>query len=231
MRHALTGLLALALTCACGAEPGTSVNDGDEGRVALRWVGDGVEVRGTTVIAESGQGLQQFGVSLRWVIEDGPFPPNRTTGIATAEADGDGEFILNASERPPAEALVGNEATRPGVAVAYLMAYVDGDGNGTLDCRNPGDCADVQVGASPNAMLVFAEQAWPAEGEPLFGFNGASGVRPAAGWSLVHLTFNGPVARPTARAWDDTDTVELVIIGDFRDRSRNERRSVQPDVD
>jgi hypothetical protein len=63
-----------------------------------------------------------------------------------------------------------------GVAVAYLMAYVDGNDNGLLDCRNPGDCDDIQIGASPNAIVVFARQAWPTEG----GTSSPSHVLPAA---------------------------------------------------
>jgi hypothetical protein len=52
------------------------------------------------------------------------------------------------------EALVANEATgREGVAVAYVMAQGDGNGNGLLDCRV--ECEDVQVGASPNTIVLY----------------------------------------------------------------------------
>ena len=140
--------------------------------------------------------------------------------------------MLRAGEPPPAEALVANEATgRGGVAVAYVIAYIDGNQNGLLDCRNPGDCDDVQVGAAPNTIVAYAEQAWPASGEPLFGFDGAAGVWPSEGWSLIHLQPTGSESRPIARAWTTTDRVELVVIGDFREHDREARRSVQPDID
>lgn len=203
-----------------------------EVRLALQLVGDGIELRGVTRLEDTTYAPQDVGVALRWVIEDGPFPPNRTTGSVTGDSSGNGEFLLRASEAPPEEALVANEATeREGVAVAYVMAYVDANRNALLDCRNPGDCDDVQVGASPNTIVVYAEEAWPDSGQPLFGFGGAAGVRPAQGWSLVHLQPTGTESRPIARAWAPTDTVELVVIGNFLDRDRGERRAVQPDVD
>jgi hypothetical protein len=140
--------------------------------------------------------------------------------------------VLSADARPLAEALVANEATnRAGVAVAYLNAYVDADANGILGCADATGCADFLVGASPNAMVVYAEEAWPMAGDPLFGFNGAAGVRPPRGWSLVHFTHNGPRVRPSARAWTSDDTVSLLIIGDFRAEGSDDVRRVQLDVD
>jgi hypothetical protein len=204
-----------------------------EARLALRYVDQAsVEVWGTIIVSDDADVSGEPSVALRWVIEDGPFPPHRTTGDAFIGVDGAGEFLLRVDEEPPEEALVANEATNmDGVAVAYLMAYVDGNDNGLLDCRNPGDCDDIQIGASPNAIVVFARNAWPTEGEPLFGFNGASGVRPPEGWSLVHLDAPNCTGRPIARAWEDQDSIELVIIGDFLGRDRCERRAVNPDVD
>lgn len=133
--------------------------------------------------------------------------------------------------RAPNDALVSNEATgREGVAVAYVMAYVDTDGDGLL-CAYRDDCSDVLVGAAPNAIVVHAREAWPLDGEPLFGFNGAAGVRPPAGWSLVHLEPQGCEVRPVARAWSDEDWIELLVIGDFRTHERCEVRAVFSDVD
>jgi hypothetical protein len=231
----LRGAIVTAfLFVGCGADSAESELEGaaPEARLALQLVGDGIELRGVTRLQDTTHAPQDIGVALRWVIEDGPFPPNRTTGSVTGDPSGGGEFVLRASEAPPEEALIANEATaREGVAVAYVMAYIDGNRNGLLDCRNPGDCDDIQIGASPNVIVVYAEEAWPATGEPLFGFDGAVGTRPPEGWSLVHLQPTGTESRPIARAWAPTDTVELVVIGNFLDRDRGERRSVQPDVD
>jgi hypothetical protein len=228
-------IVAALVFVGCGSvESAESEPEGPapEARLALQLVGDGIELRGVAMLQDTTNAPEDVSVALRWVIEDGPFPPHRTTGSVVGGPSGDGEFVLRASEAPPAEALVANEATgREGVAVAYVMAYVDGNQNRLLDCRNPGDCDDVQVGASPNTMVVYAEEAWPGTGEQLFGFGGAVGVRPPKGWSLVHLQPTGTESRPIARAWGPTDTVELVVIGDFRDRDRGERRAVQPDVD
>lgn len=223
------------LVLGCGSADSAENTPGSatpEVRLALQLVGDGIELRGVTRVEDATYAPQDVSVALRWVIEDGPFPPHRTTGTVTGDSSGNGEFVLRASEAPPEEALVGNEATgREGVAVAYVMAYVDVDRNGLLDCRNPGDCEDIQVGASPNTLVVYAEEAWPDSVEPLFGFSGAEGVRPAQGWSLVHLQPTGTETRPIARVWGPTDTVELVVIGNFIGRDRAERRAVQPDVD
>jgi len=230
-----SAIVAAMLLLGCGsADSADLAPEGatPEVRLALQLNGEGIELRGVTKLEDAMYAPQDVAVALRWVIEDGPFPPNRTTGSVTGDSSGNGEFVLRVSEGPPEEALVANEATgREGVAVAYVMAYVDGNRNGLLDCRNPGDCDDAQVGASPNTIVVYAEEAWPASGEPLFGFSGAVGVRPPQGWSLVHLQPTGTESRPVARAWAPTDTVELVVIGNFLDRDRNERRAVQPDVD
>jgi hypothetical protein len=227
----VTALLFVGCGSAGSGEPAPE-SASPEVRLALQLVGDGIELRGVTRFEDATYEPQDVGVALRWVIEDGPFPPNRTTGSVTGDSTGNGEFLMRASESPPEEALVANEATgHEGVAVAYVMAYVDGNRNSLLDGRNPGDCDDVQVGASPNTIVVYAEEAWADSGEPLFGFGGEAGVRPAQGWSLVHLQPTGTESRPIARAWAPTDTVELVVIGNFLDRGRGERRAVQPDVD
>jgi hypothetical protein len=200
--------------------------------MALEVVGDELEIRGIVRLANSTVTNLAFSVGLRWVIEESLYPLNPMTGSATVNEAGGSSFALHADARPLPEALAANEATnRAGVAVAYLNAYVDGDANGILGCRDLSSCADFPVGASRNAMAVYAEEHWPLEGDPLFGFDGAAGVRPSRGWSLVHLTHNGPLERPTARAWTSADTVELIIIGDFRGKDRDTVRSVQLDVD
>ena len=80
-------------------------------------------------------------------------------------------------------------------------------------------------------MVVYAEEAWPADGPALFAFDGAAGVRPGRGWSLVHFSHEGPETRPTARNWTSGDAVELIIIGDFGALGRDAVRRVQLDVD
>jgi hypothetical protein len=193
---------------------------------------DGMVMRNVRVRIDAEQELGELSVALRWVIQDGPFPPTRTTGKVSQHTSDDGELTLRVSERPPAEALLANEATvRAGVAVAYVLVFVDGNGNGLLDCRNPGDCDDIQVGVSPNTLVVYAEDAWPADGEPLFGFYGQPGVRPPAGWSLVYLEPRRTRPRPTAREWTAADTVELAVIGDFLGEGAGARSYLQPDVD
>jgi hypothetical protein len=228
-------MLAALLVLGCGGESSAEAAPmaGDEGTgLPLELGGDGIELRGMTRLEDTTYALEDVRAALRWVIEDGPSPPHPTTGSVMGTLAGQGEFVLRASEPPPEEALVASEATgREGVAVAYVMAYIDGNQNGLLDCRNPGDCDDVQVGASPNTIVAYAEEAWPASVEPLFGFDGAAGVRPSEGWSLIHLQPTGSESRPIARAWTATDRIELVVIGDFREHDREARRSVQPDVD
>jgi len=202
------------------------------GQLALELVGDGARVRGRTMLQTEEPITLPVSVALRWVLEESLYPAHRTTSTVSLASGGDGEFTLAANEPPPADALRANEATeREGVAVAYLMAYVDTDGDGLL-CTYREDCTgDVVVGASPNAMLVYANEAWPLEGAPLFGFNGAVGVRPPAGWSLVHLERQGCETRPIARAWSNADSIDMVVIGDFADLERCEVRSVFTDVD
>jgi hypothetical protein len=210
------------------AEPG-----GVDGQLALELVGDGARVRGRTVLQTTQPFSAPVSVALRWVIEESLYPSPRTTGtVSLDDGDGAGEFTLTANEPPPADALVANEATgREGVAVAYLMAYVDTDDDGLL-CAYREDCSgDRVVGAAPNALVVYADEAWPLDGEPLFAFNGAAGVRPPAGWSLVHLEPQGCEARPTARAWANDDAIELVVIGDFAELERCQVRAVFTDVD
>jgi hypothetical protein len=213
------------------AGAGLEPQDAVAGR-ALQVDSDGIEIRGVVRLTESALADQAFSVGLRWVIEESLYPLNPTTGNVTMGEHTTGMFVLRAGAQPLAEALVINEATnRAGVAVAYLNAYVDADSNGVLGCGDPAGCSDFVIGASPNTMAVYADEAWPLDGDPLFGFNGAAGVRPPRGWSLVHLTHNGPLARPTAREWTSDDMVELLVIGDFRAGGRDDVRRVQLDVD
>ena len=202
-----------------------------DGPVALQPEGDGVIIRGLAALADSAPRDLDVSVGLDWVVEESLYPVNRTTARAELGSSYPAEFELRPGERPLTESLVANEATnRAGVGVAYLTAFVDADANGFLGCKHI-ECEDYRVGSSPNAMVVYAEEAWPADGEPLFGFNGMAGVRPPRGWSLVHLDHSGSGARPIAREWTDADTVEVVIIGDFRELDRGTVRSVQLDVD
>jgi hypothetical protein len=204
-------------------EPADMPNDRP---VALEMSDGQVEIRGLVTLEGAAPMGQPISVGLRWVLEESLFPRNATTGIGPVDARDGGEFALVVGE-PLAAALVANEATeRSGVGVAYLTAYFDGDANGVLGCDDYEGCLDGIVGTSPNVMVVYAEEAWPAEGAPLFGFNGAAGVRPTRGWSLVHMTHNGSGVRPTARAWSGADTVELVILA-----GSGSNRDVQLDID
>ena len=56
-------------------------------------------------------------------------------------------------------------------------------------------------------------------------------MRPAAGWSLVHLDPQGCESRPVARDWTLADSLELIVAGDFRGKPRCYVRSIIPDVD
>jgi hypothetical protein len=232
-----SALLLAASVVSCGSasdldNPASSAPERVDGQLALELVGDGAQVRGQTVLQTAEPFNAPLSVALRWVIEESLYPSPRTTGTVSFASGDSGEFRLVVTEPPPADALVANEATeREGVAVAYLMAYVDTDGDGLL-CTYRDDCnGDVVVGAAPNALVVYAREAWPLEGEPLFGFNGAAGVRPPAGWSLVHLEPQGCEVRPTARAWSNEDSIDLVVIGDFSELARCEVRAVFSDVD
>jgi hypothetical protein len=222
------GSLALVLV-GCG---GSAVEQGalaDNRSLAL--VGEDAEVRGALHMQTNSVASDELAVALRWVIEESLYPTLHTTGRTRLEGHDAGDFALLASERPPPAALVANEATgRDGVGVAYVVAYVD-RASAAIDCDDPDGCGEVQVGASPNTLIVYANEPWPSDGAPLFGFDGAPGVRPPQGWSLVHLTRTGCESRPTARAWTDDDTIDLVIIGDFSAKQRCEAREVQPDVD
>jgi hypothetical protein len=228
-------LVAFVIGCGSVAEDNETPSPepvGADGQLALELVGDGARVRGRTALQTAEPFDAPVSVALRWVLEETLYPAPRATSTVSVSDGGDGEFTLLANDPPPADALVANEATgRDGVAAAYLMAYVDTDGDGLL-CTGREDCGgDVVVGAAPNALVVYAEQAWPLDGEPLFGFSGAAGVRPAAGWSLVHLDPQGCETRPTARAWSNEDVIELVVIGDFSELERCEVRAVFTDVD
>jgi hypothetical protein len=213
----------------CGGsafEPSPSAAD-----KSLALVGEGVALRGSVRLETDAIAPQDLSIALRWVIEETLFPTDRTGAEVSIEDAAAGKFALQMSARPPENAVVANEATgRDGVAVAYVGAYVDGPSTDQA-CVSTGDCDHVQVGASPNTLVVYASEPWPSDGPPLFGFNGAPGVRPAQGWSLVNLTPTGCESRPVARAWSDTDTIELVIIGDLGSKPRCEARRVQPDVD
>lgn len=245
-----SALLLLLLPFGCGAEAGDSAASDVDGRdvaasgpstpqAPLETSGapegqtssDKLIIRGVATLTDSApQGLDIY-VGLDWVIEETLYPLNRTTGRAPLDGPGSGAFVLSTGERPLAAALVANEATnRDGVGVAYLTAFVDGDADGVLGCPDS-ECEDYRVGSSPNAMVVYAEEAWPAGGAALFDFNGAAGVRPGRGWSLVHFEHEGPEVRPTARDWTNEDAVELIIIGDYRERGRSGIRGVQLDVD
>lgn len=238
-------ILVLLLPFGCGADAGYSVaSDADgydvaaseastrqpsDGSSAQTVSLDGLVVHGVATLANSALEGLDVHVGLDWVIEEELYPLNRTTGRAALDAEG--AFALSTGERPLAEALVANEATnRTGVGVAYITAFVDGDGNGTLGCSES-ECEDYRVGSSPNAMVVYAEEAWPADGAALFAFGDAAGIRPGRGWSLVGFNHEGAEERPTAHEWSSADAVELIIIGNFGELGRSTVRSVQLDVD
>ena len=222
------GLLALALF-GCGGnalEQSAAATDQD-----LVLSEDGVELRGSLRLESDAIAPDQLSVAPRWVIEETLFPTDRTGAEVGIDATLDGTFALRMSALPPTSALAANEATgRDGVAVAYIGAYIDGPSSDAY-CADTGDCDHIQVGASPNTLVVYANEPWPSDGPPLFGFNGAPGVRPAQGWSLVHLSATGCESRPLARAWQPGDNIELVVIGDLGGKARCEARGVLPDVD
>lgn len=190
---------------------------------SLSPVAGGIEVRGSVRVETETVTLADVTVALRWVIDETLFPRDRTAGLGFVEGDGDAGFKLSLSEPPPPAALVANEATeRAGVAVAYVIAYIDHPDPNRSNCVD-NECDQIQVGASPNTVVVYANEPWPTDGDPLFGFCDAPGVRPAQGWSLVNLARGGCDSRPVARDWSDADTIDLRIAG--------EARHVQPDVD
>jgi len=226
------GVLFLALACGGQVDSAESGLDNLQSSLAYHAGDDGVRVSGTAVV-QPGAAVADadLAVAVRWVITEELISDARRTSGALLSGDSGGALTLDIHEPPPAEALVANEATgREGVAVGYVTAYVDANASNSLDCLGSSECADYVVGGSPNALVVYADEAWPATGAPLLGF-AAAGVRPGAGWSLVHLEPQGCEGRPVAREWRLSDSLELVVIGDFRDKRRCQQRSVNPDVD
>ena len=218
-------------TNANSANNGTSANSETVAQ-ALVVSEDGVTLNGVLVMQDASLQPSDISVGLRWNIPDGPFPQVPTT-TAVEPLDGETRFSVTTSAVPPAEALAPSESNnREGLAIAYVMAFVDTDESGSLDCRNPGDCADIFVGASPNTLVLYGDPEQLTDFSPLFAFDGEPGITPKTGWSLVHLVPNECEARPTARDWDaGADQVEVVVIGDFLGKERCERRAVNPDID
>jgi hypothetical protein len=234
MRLSRFCLLSLALACGGQAELDDSASPSVELGLEYAPDKDGVRVSGATVsMPDAAVAPEDVAVAVRWIItEELIAEARRTSGVRTTRA-GSSVITFDIDEPPPPEALVANEATgRDGVAVGYVVAYVDVDDSGSLnDCLSASTCPDYLVGGSRNALVVHAEETWPATGDALLGFGCAAGARPAAGWSLVHLDAPSCSGRPTVRDWAATDSLELVVIGDFREKNWAEVRSVSPDVD
>ncbi len=201
---------------------------------ALQLEEEHVQIQGKITLEIDELEPADISVALRWVIPDGPYPTQPvTSSVERKENDGEGLFSIRTDIIPPPEALVPNEANEAmeGFAVAYIIAFVDGNNNGALDCRSPRLCDDVYVGAAPNVLVVYHQDGWPAEGPPAFAFTPDAQLRPPRGWSLVHLAPSACEERPQTRAWRDNDLIDLIVIGDFATQNRCEVRAIQPDVD
>lgn len=234
-------IVLIAATSACGdsetknnpSENNQTENNGTARLQSLVVEENGITLNGLLDIQDPNIDADEISIALRWNIEDGEFPPIPTT-TSVEDPGGQLQFSVQTEIEPPDVALEFNESNgREGLAIAYIMAYID-DGNGALDCRNPGDingpCADIFVGSSPNTLVLFGEESLTDQ-SPLFDFNGEPGIVPEVGWSLVHLVPNECEERPTARDWEETDQVDVVVIGDFLDTERCEQRAVNPDID
>ncbi len=186
--------------------------------------------------------------TISWVVPDGSRAPavpplgevvlGQGPGVA-------GTFTLEVFEPPPPVALEINEANRrAGVAIGRVLAYADNNGDEQLNCpTKPFDCEDTVIGAAPNAVVLYAPTAWPADAAPVLRFGRdsprGSGVRPAQGWQLAHVetstnTCADPLLceeRPYVREWRSTDSIELRLAGDIRQLTRAQLRNLIPEVD
>jgi hypothetical protein len=210
----------------------------------------GPEYQGDALATYSGSVTASPGLSIpaslrttvSWIVsESANLPPAPELGQIELGAGGSaGSFSIGILEEPPATALQPNEANRRGgVAIGYIFAYEDRNENGKLDCPyKPFDCEDVTVGGTPNTIVLYSPNAGT---EALFRRSDAApGVVPRQGWQVAYVTSEMPTcpgddpicdARPTVRAWQDGDSIELRVVGDRRRLTRREGRQVFPDLD
>lgn len=188
-------------------------------------------LRGEAILETSEHELSELSFAVRWLIPDGPFPSVPTTTEIDVRSSSTGAFTVLTSKYPPEESLVADPETngRDGLAIGYIIAFLDKNNNGALDCRNPRQCEDVFVGASPNTLVLYGEPDRLTDFSPLFAYTSA-GITPQTGWSLVHLVPNACEARPTARDWTEEDRIQVYVIGDLADKERCEVRAIMPDV-
>lgn len=199
---------------------------------ALFTTRDHTGLRGEALLQTSAHEPSEVSFAIRWVIPDGPYPSVPTTSSLEVNTSASGQFELLTNKLPPEESLIPEAETngRDGLAIGYVVAYIDGNRNGALDCRNSSQCEDTYVGASPNTLVLYGVPERLTDFSPIFAYTN-SGIIPKEGWSLVHLDPNACESRPTARDWGSDDQIEVHVIGDFAEKERCEVRAVMPDVD
>lgn len=116
-------------------------------------------------------------------------------------------FALDLFQPPPDAALLTGD-TGSHAAFGVVLAFIDGNGNGTLDSTDNGPLVDKVVGTSLGPQAPF--DPLPAHAYELVWLDKATGELPA-GYSLVDFTPTGPQLASL-----DAGTLELSLVDEPR---------------